>query len=88
MVEFFKTVMGRKLIEADFPRLVHALERIASSMEKKALPPRGRGGLDDPLAKLIHGVLLENIARSCDNGRDRMELAEALTTALRREYGG
>ena len=35
MSEFFKTIMGRKFYEADVPRLIKALERIANALEKK-----------------------------------------------------
>ena len=35
MSEFFRTAMGRKLIDGDIPNLVKVLERIAIQMEKK-----------------------------------------------------
>jgi hypothetical protein len=38
MIQFFQTVMGRKLIESDVPRIAKALERIADALEKQAAP--------------------------------------------------
>lgn len=38
MTEFFKTLMGRKFYEADVPRLVNALERIADALEASGRP--------------------------------------------------
>jgi|TARA_R110001592_G_scaffold12933_1_gene60617 hypothetical protein len=35
MSEFFRTAMGRKLIDGDIPNLVNVLERIATQLEKK-----------------------------------------------------
>lgn len=35
MSEFFKTPMGRKFYEQDFPDLIKQLKRIADSLEKK-----------------------------------------------------
>jgi len=35
MSEFFRTQMGRKLIDGDIPNLVNVLERIATQLERK-----------------------------------------------------
>jgi hypothetical protein len=35
MIAFFQTMMGKKFFEADVPRLVKALERIAEALEEK-----------------------------------------------------
>tara|TARA_R100000908_G_C3721101_1_gene123825 strand:- start:780 stop:965 length:186 start_codon:yes stop_codon:yes gene_type:complete len=35
MSEFFRTQMGRKLIDSDIPNLVNVLERIATQLERK-----------------------------------------------------
>ena len=35
MSEFFRTAMGRKLIDGDIPNLVNVLERIATQLERK-----------------------------------------------------
>ena len=35
MSEFFRTQMGRKLIDGDIPKLVNVLERIAVQLERK-----------------------------------------------------
>lgn len=36
MVSFFQTVMGKKFYEADVPRFLRTLERIAVALEKIA----------------------------------------------------
>ena len=36
--EFFQTMMGRKFYEADVPRLIKALEKIAVELEKFNAP--------------------------------------------------
>ena len=36
MSEFFRTIMGRQFIDGTMPRLVKALERIATAMEAAA----------------------------------------------------
>ena len=36
MAELHNTIMGKKLIEADIPRIVKALERIADALENDA----------------------------------------------------
>ena len=36
MPEFFQTIMGRKFYEADVPRALKALERIAGALERLA----------------------------------------------------
>ncbi len=35
MSEFFRTQMGRKLLDGDIPKLVNVLERIAIQLERK-----------------------------------------------------
>jgi len=35
MSEFFRTQMGRKMVDKDIPKLVDVLERIALQLEKK-----------------------------------------------------
>lgn len=35
MIQFFQTLMGRKLIESDVPRIAKALERIADALEQQ-----------------------------------------------------
>lgn len=42
MVEFFNTMMGKKFYESDVPRLVSALERIATALEKSKVKPTNR----------------------------------------------
>ena len=37
MSEFYQTLMGRKFYDADVPRIVKALERIATALEKREL---------------------------------------------------
>ncbi|MAH47084.1 hypothetical protein CMI37_14750 [Candidatus Pacearchaeota archaeon] len=37
MSEFYQTLMGRKFYEADVPRIVKALERIAEALEKQEI---------------------------------------------------
>ena len=39
MPEFFQTYMGKKFYEADVPRLIKALERIANLLQKSAPSP-------------------------------------------------
>lgn len=39
MPEFFQTIMGRKFYEADVPRAIKALERVASALEKQNVAP-------------------------------------------------
>lgn len=34
MIQFFQSMMGRKFFDADVPRLIKALERIADALEK------------------------------------------------------
>lgn len=34
-ISFFQSVMGHKFYEADVPRLIKALERIAEALEKR-----------------------------------------------------
>ena len=35
MSEFFRTQMGRKLLDGDIPKLVNVIERIANKLERK-----------------------------------------------------
>lgn len=35
MIEFFKTLMGRRYYEHDFPELIRQLKRIADSLERE-----------------------------------------------------
>lgn len=37
--EFWQTARGQKFFEADIPRLIRTLERIAVALEKLAPPP-------------------------------------------------
>ena len=37
MNEFYQTLMGRKFYEADIPRIVKSLERIAIALEKQEM---------------------------------------------------
>lgn len=32
--EFFQTAMGRKFYESDFPKMIKAIERLATAIEK------------------------------------------------------
>jgi len=52
MSEFFRTQMGRKLLDGDLPKLVNVLERIAIQMEKKNTLEEKRFRLDEKLRKL------------------------------------
>ena len=52
MSEFFRTQMGRKLIDGDIPKLVKVLERIAIQMEKKNKLEEKRFILEEKLQKL------------------------------------
>jgi|TARA_R110000796_G_scaffold10531_3_gene35081 hypothetical protein len=52
MSEFFRTQMGRKLIDGDIPNLVKVLERIAIQMEKKNKLEEKRFILEEKLQKL------------------------------------
>jgi hypothetical protein len=52
MSEFFRTQMGRKLLDADLPKLVNVLERIAIQMEKKNTLEEKRFRLDEKLRKI------------------------------------
>lgn len=37
MIQFFQSMMGKKFYESDIPRLIAALERIATALEKAPL---------------------------------------------------
>ena len=52
MSEFFRTQMGRKLIDGDIPNLVKVLERITIQMEKKNKLEEKRFILEEKLQKL------------------------------------
>ena len=52
MSEFFRTQMGRKLIDGDIPKLVNVLERIANQMEKKNKLEEKKFILEDKIQKL------------------------------------
>jgi uncharacterized protein YukE len=39
MTKFFQSYMGKKFYEADVPRLIRALERIANALERAAGEP-------------------------------------------------
>ena len=49
-MEFYKTILGRKFFEADFPRLVRALERIAGQTDAEALLKLQRPVIDSAIA--------------------------------------
>ena len=52
MSEFFRTAMGRKLIDGDIPKLVNVLERIAIQMEKSNKLDETRFVLEESIQKL------------------------------------
>ena len=52
MSEFFRSQMGRKLLDGDIPKLVNVLERIAIQLEKKNVLEEKRFRLDEKLRKL------------------------------------
>jgi hypothetical protein len=52
MSEFFRTQMGRKLIDGDIPKLVNVLERIAIQMEKKNKLEEKKFILEEKIQKL------------------------------------
>jgi|TARA_R110000782_G_scaffold94578_2_gene178313 hypothetical protein len=52
MSEFFRTQMGRKLIDGDIPKLVNVLERIANQMEKKNKLEEKKFILEEKIQKL------------------------------------
>ena len=52
MSEFFRTQMGRKLIDGDIPRLVNVLERIANQLEKKNKLEEKKFILEEKIQKL------------------------------------
>jgi len=52
MSEFFRSQMGRKLLDGDIPKLVNVLERIAIQLEKKNTLEEKRFRLDEKLRKL------------------------------------
>jgi len=47
MVEFFTTMMGRKFYEADVPRMVRALEKIAIELKRANDLAEGKHGRRD-----------------------------------------
>ena len=52
MSEFFRTQMGRKLIDGDIPKLVNVLERIAIQLEQKNKLDEKRFILEERIQKL------------------------------------
>ena len=52
MSEFFKTAMGRKLIDGDIPNLVNVLERIATQLERKNKLEEKKFVLEERIQKL------------------------------------
>ena len=52
MSEFFRTAMGRKLIDGDIPNLVNALERIALQMERSNKLEEKKFVLEERIQKL------------------------------------
>ena len=52
MSEFFRTQMGRKLIDGDIPNLVKVLERIAVQMEKSNKLEEKKFILEERIQKL------------------------------------
>jgi|TARA_X000001382_G_C3136531_1_gene168112 hypothetical protein len=52
MSEFFRTGMGRKFYEADVPKLVSVLERIATQMERKNKLEEKKFILEERIQKL------------------------------------
>tara|TARA_B100000767_G_scaffold208483_1_gene195433 strand:+ start:44 stop:229 length:186 start_codon:yes stop_codon:yes gene_type:complete len=52
MSEFFRTQMGRKLIDGDIPKLVNVLERIANQLEKKNKLEERKFVLEERIQKL------------------------------------
>jgi len=52
MSEFFRTSMGRKLIDGDIPKLVNVLERIAIQLEKKNKLEEKKFVLEERIQKL------------------------------------
>lgn len=52
MSEFFRTAMGRKLIDGDIPNLVKVLERIAIQMEKSNKLEEKRFVLEERIQKI------------------------------------
>jgi len=52
MSEFFRTQMGRKLLDGDIPKLVNVLERIAVQLERKNKLEEKRFVLEERVQKL------------------------------------
>tara|TARA_Y100001937_G_C6887730_1_gene227588 strand:- start:219 stop:404 length:186 start_codon:yes stop_codon:yes gene_type:complete len=52
MSEFFRTQMGRKLIDGDIPKLVNVLERIATQLERKNKLDEKKFILEERIQKL------------------------------------
>ena len=52
MSEFFRTQMGRKLLDGDIPKLVNVLERIAIQLEKKNKLEEKKFVLEERIQKL------------------------------------
>jgi|TARA_Y100000289_G_C3810339_1_gene93405 hypothetical protein len=52
MSEFFRTQMGRKLLDGDIPKLVNVLERIATQLERKNKLDEKKFILEERIQKL------------------------------------
>ena len=52
MSEFFRTQMGRKMVDKDIPKLVNVLERIAIQLEQKNILDEKRFILEERIQKL------------------------------------
>lgn len=52
MENFFRTQMGKKLIEGDVPKLVKVLERIADQLETANIRENKKFVLNEKLSKL------------------------------------
>lgn len=52
MNDFYKTSAGRKFYESDLPRLVTALEKIATKLDESNKLEEKRFKLDEKLAKI------------------------------------
>ena len=68
MSEFFRTQMGRKLIDGDIPKLVNVLERIATQLERKNKLEEKKFVLEERVQKLtikeaVHHMRLKAFAK-------------------------
>jgi hypothetical protein len=62
MDNFFRTQMGKKLVESDVPKLVKVLERIADQMETANIRENKKFLLEEKLMKRQMKELNENLA--------------------------